>query len=304
MKSPRRFRSCRAFTLVELLVVIGIIALLISILLPALNKAREQARTIKCASNMRQIYMYTMMYVQDNKGVLPVPPSVLDGPPPTTTYPLAFYFNGGAKNLGQANFTLGTLMPYFPSSVDSIQQIFTCPSDMNGADTSVLGYTTSVVIRNFTYSWNGMLNWSFTGSPSTGTTPAFFGQHWPTSVDGYGHPFQAVKMSRIMHPANKIFICEEQSPNDALFQYVSGSGADYNFTAYSTADLPGCRHGSGRYPPPGVSTYTPATDANDGTANYIFADGHGEVASPLDIQNHTRLNTNIPLDEWYNLFTP
>lgn len=59
------------FTLVELLVVIGIVALLISILLPSLQKAQEQARTTQCASNMRQIYLGIQMYAQDHKGFPP-----------------------------------------------------------------------------------------------------------------------------------------------------------------------------------------------------------------------------------------
>lgn len=72
-QNPRFGRRSNAFTLVELMTVIGIIAILIALLFPALSKARKQAEQVACIAHLRQVNLAFIAYAYDNKGWLPAP---------------------------------------------------------------------------------------------------------------------------------------------------------------------------------------------------------------------------------------
>lgn len=167
------------FTLAELLVVIGVIAILMALLLPALRLAREQARRTRCASNMRQIYYAIVMYANENRQMLPLPNDFLPK-----------IWAVGMLGPGQMDFTRGTLWPYLARDVASRQAAFLCPSD--GPDRFAGDFQGNLtrLPRNFSYCFTAELQrqWLSTGV------------------------LQSVRWSQVRRPENKILLYESKAP--------------------------------------------------------------------------------------------
>jgi len=168
----KRLPRTRGFTLVELLVVIGIIALLISILLPSLNKARETANRVKCASNLRQIGQAILLYSNENKGVYPrtyysggptpLVPAIDGWASMQLTNPAlvenSVYWASGNGTVGDGVNNVPEALYMLLNTEDITAAVFICPSSGASADNYGGGSNTSASQINFT---NIQLNLSY-----------------------------------------------------------------------------------------------------------------------------------------------
>jgi prepilin-type N-terminal cleavage/methylation domain-containing protein/prepilin-type processing-associated H-X9-DG protein len=262
-------KQARAFTLIELLVVMAIIAILASLLLPALVAARERGRATLCLNNLRQLGFALHLYAGDHDDFLPRNMGA-DGI--HTTVASGEYLNWAnnvmsweldAENTNTTLMTIGGLGPY----VGGVAKIFKCPSDrVLSTEQRNAGWTERVR----SYSMNAML----------GDAGEFMQDGKNTNNPGYK---QFLRLSDVPEPS-RIFAFVEEHPDSINDGYFLNK-----YYSYEWIDLPASYHNGG--------------------AIFAYADGHADAhrwrhssTKPQPRPDAAELPFDVPDDEradWY-----
>jgi prepilin-type N-terminal cleavage/methylation domain-containing protein len=200
--SGRRAAARGAFTLVELLVVVTILALLISILMPSLKQARVQTKRTACASNLRQIGIGLQSYLVDSNDRLPHASYL----PSTSAFPLFDV---------EPIFIADVLAPY----LDDQRQVFECPDDRPD-DRRAPPFTGMSFFQSdlSSYQYRWWPPWSYPGGKTIAEVAARCEEHWQRPV-----------------PENTIWLLSDYKPfhgqagkaGAKRYLYIDGHVTDY-----------------------------------------------------------------------------
>ena len=247
-RAPRGF----GFTLVELLVVVGIIALLISILIPVLGRARDQANKTACMSNLRQVMLAFMQYANANKDMCPFG-ARSDNPGNVDIAEDWIHYRQGINNQGLWS---SAITPYLGGPGEGLRAILRCPSD-NVDNRSNMG--------QYPYSYTMNMYYE--------PRPGFFPPE--------GHP--PVRLSTTRRASEKILLAEEneRTINDGFWAPGNYSAppvpGNYEAGWVVNWDWLSIRHdNSKKEAEPPVAFTGPLTNLpnRQRRGNVCFADGH------------------------------
>jgi prepilin-type N-terminal cleavage/methylation domain-containing protein/prepilin-type processing-associated H-X9-DG protein len=301
-----RSRPRGAFTLVELLVVIGIIAVLISVLLPALARSRRAAQTVACLSNLRQVGLGYYMYVNNNKGYLPFatyPSWALRPGVDPAWQPTVHWYEAISPYLGQKIDYDQTTTPWRRTTNYS-KVIRACPS----WDLDALGLSNTPGNDYLTGYGQNITLFLGSGKKAVGSDTPTAGPPWgdPSfyqtgldnnpGVNNYTYAVGAVKLDTIPKTAKTIL----NGDSTNWFILINRIGFPQAFTwwhpkvdpglpdvTYFDSGAPNRHLGKNEdvgaiQPGPGYQMVTTGNIAGKPAtckANYLFCDGHAETLS-------------------------
>jgi prepilin-type N-terminal cleavage/methylation domain-containing protein len=262
----RLAQKARGFTLVELLVVIGVIAVLIALLMPALNAARRAAQSAGCLSNLRPISAAVFLYAADYEGTMPIQISIGY----TDVSHLVWNYSDNMGMDPNHYDEAYTLLAYLDHTYLKNPTVFTCPA----ADPD--GFFDPAYPYDYYSSPYGVA----AGGCYDG---AVFSYATQTNTSGYPTTFKStwLRLAMIVHPDQRLMVADkggtrfgvgDGGPNTWMdIRRGNGGYLWTNGGVDSTA-----RHGG-----------EPASSTNwnvNGKVNFVCADGHTETDTYADVQ--------------------